>query len=104
MHITLEDLLSSWRAALALGGGEDREMAIVVARSILRQAGFSHDNPDALDIGDRSVASAADRLRLKAQKTGYPEASFSNSTDLRVLSVVSSVFASELARRNQPTN
>lgn len=84
-RVTLEDLLACWRAAMAVGGA-DADLAAEATCAIVREARFTQTTPDATLPGDRSLAAAADRLRLRAK--AQTSANFSNPDQLRALAAV----------------
>lgn len=97
LRITLEDLLACWRAAVAFGGDEDAGRAAEIAPAIAREAQFTRAEPETLSQGDRSLASAAKRFRVRG---AHHAPSFSNAHDLRALAAVASAPASILQRQN----
>lgn len=95
-HITLEDLLACWRAAVAHGGDADEELAAEIALAIAREAAFTRGAPDAALAGDKSLASAAERFRSRAPRSAP---ALSNPNDLRALSAVAAALASVQPRQ-----
>ena len=93
--LTLEDILSCWRAVAALGGRDNALAARQMTSTIAREA-LSQTAPEPLCIGDRSIAAAADRLRVRAQRPFEGRPSFTEANDLKVLSIVVSTLAAIL--------
>ena len=98
LRITLEDLLGCWRAAAALGGAQDAELAGDIARTVVVEMEASRTMSEARFAGDRSLASAATRVR---GGFGHRAPSLSNADDLQALAAVVGVLSSFLRRQEE---